>query len=172
MRYENPLAKSSQVSKPPAKKPENQNKQLEEQEPFAAEIAKRVAAVVGKDKASVVTAQVVALFSERFSGPIAHPKHLREYEEILPGAADRIISMAERSMQHTQDAENKIIQAEINDTRDGRRYGFMALMALVAAALVAGYMGLSTLALTFVGAGALGTIGAFIKGRMSGNGTP
>lgn len=34
--------------------------------------------------------------NEQFSGPIAHPKHLREYEDIVPGSAERIISMAEK----------------------------------------------------------------------------
>ena len=32
----------------------------------------------------------------QFSGPLPHPGHLGEYENIMPGAADRIIGMARR----------------------------------------------------------------------------
>ncbi|MEW6200669.1 MAG: DUF2335 domain-containing protein [bacterium] len=31
----------------------------------------------------------------RYSGPIPLPEHLQKYEQILPGSANRIISMAE-----------------------------------------------------------------------------
>lgn len=37
------------------------------------------------------------------SGPVAPPEELREYEDILPGAADRILRMAEATL----DAENQ-----------------------------------------------------------------
>jgi hypothetical protein len=38
--------------------------------------------------------------SEQFSEPMPHPKHLREYDDILPGSAERILSMAERNLEH------------------------------------------------------------------------
>ena len=34
-------------------------------------------------------------FSRRFSGPLPSPDAFREYEDVLPGAADRILGMAE-----------------------------------------------------------------------------
>ena len=41
--------------------------------------------------------------TEQYSGPIPHPKIISGYEEILPGAADRILSMAEKESQHRHD---------------------------------------------------------------------
>ncbi|MBX9644638.1 MAG: DUF2335 domain-containing protein [Novosphingobium sp.] len=102
---------------------------------------------------------------ERFSGPIAHPKHLRDYEEICPGAADRIISMAERSIQHAQDLQSQAMAGDIDDVRAGRAYGFWALMALIAAASGATYFDHEVIAGAFLGAGALGVIGQLIQGR-------
>jgi uncharacterized membrane protein len=132
---------------------------------FSQEIAKRVGALVGRDKAAAVTAQIVSIVqSERFSGPIAHPKHLREYEEICPGSADRIISMAERNLSHTHKLQETALDGEIKDHRDGRLYGFLALALLIIGAIVAGLMGNTTLAVAFLSAGALGTVGAIIKG--------
>lgn len=34
-------------------------------------------------------------FSKKFSGPLPSPEAFREYENVLPGAADRILGMAE-----------------------------------------------------------------------------
>lgn len=47
------------------------------------------------------------LVSEYFSDPIPHPKHIAGYEEILPGSADRIISMAEDSQKHRMEMDKK-----------------------------------------------------------------
>ncbi|MDR0808864.1 MAG: hypothetical protein LBE86_07035 [Gemmobacter sp.] len=39
-------------------------------------------------RAAIVARVTTLMVSEQFSGPIAHPRHLREYEEICPGSAD------------------------------------------------------------------------------------
>jgi uncharacterized membrane protein len=50
-----------------------------------------------------------ARIEERTSiGPIPPPEVLREYEEVLPGLADRIMTMAEKQAGHRQGLENKI----------------------------------------------------------------
>lgn len=102
---------------------------------------------------------------ERFSGPIAHPKHLREYENILPGAADRIISMAEHNLKHNQDFQMGALNADIKDSGDGRKYGFAALCLLILGAIFSTWLDNTALALAFLGTGALGVIGLFIRGR-------
>ena len=43
----------------------------------------------------------------------------------------------------------------------------LALALLIVGAIIAAYMGNTTLALAFLGAGALGTVGAIIKGARS-----
>lgn len=106
---------------------------------------------------------------ERFSGPIAHPKHLREYEQICPGSADRIIKMAEGQLEHAQSIQDKALTGDIADTKAGRWFGFAALMVLIIGAIICGVLGKDTIALALLGTGALGTIGAFIKGRRGAN---
>lgn len=79
------------MAKAPEKKSSGKGN-VAEDDPFIAEVIKRVSSVVGRERAAQVATQIIALYQEeRFSGPIAHPKHLREYEEIVPGSADRII---------------------------------------------------------------------------------
>ena len=38
-----------------------------------------------------------------FSGPLPPPELLKQYDEVVPGAADRIISMAEAEQAHEAD---------------------------------------------------------------------
>ena len=45
---------------------------------------------------------LAAVEISRFSGPLPHPEDLAKYEQVLPGAADRIISMAEQQAAHRQ----------------------------------------------------------------------
>jgi len=75
--------------------------------------------------------------------------------------------MAEGNLAHTQNLQDKALDGEIKDRRDGRLYGFLALALLIIGAIIAGYMKNTTLAVTFLGAGALGTVGAIIKGARS-----
>lgn len=159
------------MAKPPNRDLNVKNPPSEDDE-FASELAKRIKSVVGREHAAQVVAQVISLTQEeRFQGPIAHPKHLREYEDILPGSADRIIAMAENQLRHSQAMQQMAIQADIQDAQDGRKYGFWALVSLVACALISGLFGHTVLAGLFLGAGALGTVGAFIKGRNGGPGS-
>lgn len=133
---------------------------------LAEQIAERIGDLVPNQQKAQVVAQVVNLVKEEwYSGPIAHPSHLREYEEICPGSADRIISMAEGNLKHAQDMQSRALEGDIEDTKDGRRYGFWALIALIIAALVATYLGHDGIAGGFLTAGALGVIGKFIQGR-------
>lgn len=157
------------MAKPPAKRPDAKERQPDERDEFASEIAKRIGNLVGRDQAHQVTAQIVSLVAEKFSGPIAHPVHLQMYEEIVPGAADRIIRMAEGSLSHSQQMEERALAADIEDTKAGRWFGFVALICLIGAALFCAWIGQVWLAGMFIGAGALGTIGVLVRGK---NGNP
>lgn len=64
-----------------------------------------------------------------FSGPLPPPSYLREYETTIPGAGDRIISMAEREQQHRHDWE----RSALSNTTIGLCFGFFIALALVGA---------------------------------------
>ena len=134
---------------------------------LAQEIAKRIGNVVprGPQQAQVVAQMVSLVSEERFSGPIAHPKHLREYEHICPGAADRIIAMAEANLAHAQNMQSQALTGDIGDVKAGRAYGFWALVALIASASGATYFDHELLAAAFLGTGMLGVVGQLIQGR-------
>lgn len=92
------IVKNTKENTPPL----SQNNDLREQ------IERTVGEVVPQANRQLVIERVVTLMSkESFSGPLPHPKHLSEYEKISPGAADRIITMAEESQEHIQELDKK-----------------------------------------------------------------
>ena len=47
-----------------------------------------------------------------FQGPLPLPSHLREYDEIVPGAAERILAMAEKQSVHRRDLEAYVTRGD------------------------------------------------------------
>ena len=118
----------------------------------------------------------IAQKEERFSGPVAHPKHLKQYEEILPGSAERMLKMAENSLFHNQAIQKIAVDAEVIERRLtidadikyrhlGIWLGFSALLSMFACAFLSMYLGHAWVAGAFLGVGATGIVTAFVKGR-------
>jgi uncharacterized membrane protein len=70
------------------------------------------------------------------SAPLPHPSELEGYEQVLPGAADRIIAMVETQSAHRQQLENKAISIEGRNSLFGIIAG---LLIGVTGILTAGY---------------------------------
>ena len=49
--------------------------------------------------------------SRAYSGPLPSPEALEKYNQVLPGAAERILAMAENQGKHRQDIERKVIES-------------------------------------------------------------
>jgi uncharacterized membrane protein len=79
---------------------------------------------------------------EGFTGPIPPPAVLAGYEQVLPGAANRIITMAERQSEHRQSLEQQVVTANIRHAEIGLWLGATVAIILAAAAVLvtlAGY---------------------------------
>lgn len=153
-----------QPEKSPARKADPRT--LDDDDPLVEELARRLNSIVPGPQRSQVVAQVISLVQEeRFSGPICHPKHLREYEEALPGSADRIVSMAESALTHSRSMQELALKADIADMREGRRLGFAGLVLLIGGAILCGALGQVTIALALLGTSAIGALGTLIRGR-------
>lgn len=68
-----------------------------------------------------------------FGGPLPPAEEFARYEQVCPGAADRIIAMAENQSRHRQAIENKSIEMTSRDSLLGLIFAFVfALATLVA----------------------------------------
>lgn len=59
-----------------------------------------------------------------FSGPIPHPTILKGYEEVLPGSADRILSMTEKEGEHRRKIETELVKNDNIRSYLGQIAGF------------------------------------------------
>ncbi len=110
---------------------------------------------------------VVVHEQHSFSGPLPHPEILRQFEQVSPGAAERIIKMAEDQSRHRRDLENKVIESDIKRSILGQRLGFIISMTgLIISALVAIYG--NPIAGTIIGVGTIASlVGVFMYGTSS-----
>lgn len=130
------------MTKLPAKKP----KKTEDPSKLASAIkdliGKHLEGKIEGDEILAITAQITQVVTTmHYSGPLPHPQHFKGYEDVLPGAAERILSMAENSMAHSSSMEQKQIaiykqevESGISDKIHGRRYGVFVILVLIACA--------------------------------------
>lgn len=107
---------------------------------------------------------VVVHQSQSFSGPLPPPEILRKFDEVVPGAAERIIKMAEEQSAHRKDLEKRVIESDIARSKWGQVLGFViAIAGLAASALIAIYG--NAIAGSIIGVGTLASlVGVFMYG--------
>jgi uncharacterized membrane protein len=72
-------------------------------------------------KISILKQQINSI---TFSGPIPHPTILKGYEEVLPGSADRILSMTEKEGEHRRKIETELVKNDNIRSYLGQIAGF------------------------------------------------
>ena len=79
---------------------------------------------------------VARVIQSEFRGPIPPPEIISGYEAIIPGAADRILAMAEKQSQHRQEMEKIKIKSESRDGLLGILFAFVLGIGSIIAAIV------------------------------------
>lgn len=67
---------------------------------------------------------------EFYQGPIPSPAVLGQYDEILPGAADRILTMAENNNEARIENEKALVVSKTANIRRGSWFSFFILLGL------------------------------------------
>ncbi|MCY4342191.1 MAG: DUF2335 domain-containing protein [Gammaproteobacteria bacterium] len=98
-----------------------------------------------------------------FSGPLPPSPMFREYEDVLPGAGDRILSMAERQAAHRQEWEKSALLSAQKDLARGQWLGFLISLAALIAATYLAMNGHVIIPLLLGGGGVSGLVANFIK---------
>lgn len=93
----------------------------EEQKPVARQVLSRLT-------------QQISL--EQFIGPIPPPRIVREYEEILPGSADRILSMSEREQAYRHKQEGALVQNTVFMQRRALAAGFVLALIITTGSII------------------------------------
>ncbi len=69
--------------------------------------------------------------SATYRGPIPTATELQKYENASPGAADRIIKMAEEQAKHRQILEKQVVQSNVANERLGMHFAFFLTVFMV-----------------------------------------
>lgn len=150
-----------------------------------AELTQKLTPLVPAEKRpqmAVVLQQVLSK-TELFAGPMPHPRHLEHYEQVLPGAAERILSMAEaaaghrRQMQlaeqahqhacdaHQHECDRKFLKLDGIMGLSGQYIGGGILFGMIGSALYCVVIGQVAGAATFMTAAAVSSVASAIVGR-------
>jgi len=109
--------------------------------------------------------QILVTHQESFSGPIPHPAVMEKYNQIVPGAAERILKMAEEQSAHRMFLEKAVINSDIKKSEVGQKFAFIIAVGGLVVALVLGLLD-KTLAAGLIGGLDIASLaGLFIYGR-------
>lgn len=100
---------------------------------------------------------------KRYSGPLSLlPEDLAKYDQVVPGAAERIIKMAESEMEHRHVQENRMSKSVIITTIISIIFAFLSVIILSGITFYALYKGYDTVAAS-IAVGAIAAVaGVFI----------
>ena len=99
------------------------------------------------------------------SGPLPPAQELARYDAVVPGAADRIIKMAEKQMEHRHAMEQKIVEGSIASVAQGRTAALIVSAMFIAGSCYLGYLGHPTYAISGMGGSLAALAGIYIWGN-------
>lgn len=111
-------------------------------------------------------AKILAIEShlEHFAGPLPPPEAFAKYEGTLKGAADRIITMAEKQQNHRQTIEKKLVNSTITNERLGLIFGLIVALGAIGGGVYCVHIGQPVPGAIIGGGGVGSLIAAFVQG--------
>jgi uncharacterized membrane protein len=112
------------------------------------------------------SAQMTQVVTQRITtGPLPEPETLARYEQVQPGAADRIIRMAEQQAEHRRGIEKTVVNGNVAREKWGQMIGAGLYILTVGAGTWLIAHGFSTGGLTTIISASAGAVGVFIVGK-------
>ncbi len=105
------------------------------------------------------------LVRESHRGPLPSAKEFQRYDQALPGAADRILAMAEREQTHRHAIEHHVVTEDVRLKKRSPWFAFVALCAMLAVVGYIAYLGHPTSATALGGGVLIGVVALFLGQR-------
>lgn len=125
-----------------------------------------------------VVMSAMTMQRERHRGPLPSPRQLREYEDCLPGVAERIVAMAEREQAHRHEISSRFGDFRNNTlehvkTRDfrGQIFGTILSLSVIALSFYMVALGFATTAGVLAGGTLVGLAGVFVTRQRATSGS-
>ena len=112
--------------------------------------------------------QTGAAFFPAFSDEaFPSPEQLKEYESVLPGLAQRLITQAEKQTAHRIEMENKLISSGIRKSTLGLIFGFLIGSIGIGGGFYLTTLGFNVIGVIFSSATLVSIVSSFIYGSQS-----
>jgi len=98
------------------------------------------------------------------AGPLPPADSLAQYDQVVPGAAERIMAMAEQQAVHRQLMEKKVIESDILNSRKGLNYGIIIGLTAVIGGCACVMTGHDVSGSIIGGTGLTSLVGVFVYG--------
>ena len=92
----------------------------------------------------------------------------RQYEDVLQGSAERILSMAEKEQDHRIDWESVALGAASREAKRGQWMGFFVVIICIGSTVLLAMSGHQWVAGIIAGTCAVGLVGRFLQGHSLG----
>lgn len=102
---------------------------------------------------------------KQHSGPLPAPEALLEYDRIVPGAAERILHMAEKQQSHRHEQEKLDLNEGVKYARRGQWMAFTITTAAFVVGTYLAFTGHPTVASILFGGVLVGIVVAFLGSR-------
>lgn len=103
------------------------------EEDLAKDALEKLKPLLKPEKMNEARTIVARIVTKSHSGPIPSAEELGHLEAVLPGAADRVITMAEREQEHRHTATNSIVDKEFAYRGRGQIITILALTLILLA---------------------------------------
>lgn len=109
----------------------------------------------------------IRLTTEAMAGPLPSPTLLAQYDQVMPGLAERIVSMAEREQAHRHAIDHLEVEQPYRIARTGQRLAFSVTAMVLGVAVLLAILGHVTLAAIIAGIDVVTLAGLFLYSRRS-----
>lgn len=111
--------------------------------------------------------KVISFIQKRgiFHGPLPHPDHLREYEDIVPGMAERILKLTEDEQKFRHTTQTIALKGAISKDRRAQWMAFILSFSIFALGGYLMFNGEYLPGAALITANVVGLAGVFIFGR-------
>lgn len=133
------------------------------EEALSAELA-RVLPEEERQEVRQVVHNVTARYAA-FRGPLPTPDLLGGYEDVVPGAGERILRMAEKEQEHRHAWEDRSLENERVYSLRGLRLGWLTSLSLALGAVAAAWFGEPVVGTALAAASATGMVWKLVQGR-------
>ncbi|MFM8474150.1 MAG: DUF2335 domain-containing protein [Candidatus Kapaibacterium sp.] len=106
--------------------------------------------------------QPVLVHTQQWQGPLPPPAVLQQYDTVIEGLAERLVSTMEREQSHRHAMERTMLETHTSMYKRGQFIAAFIALASIASGLLLGIQGHTTIAIAFITSG----IGAMITKRV------